>query len=57
MNLFIDKLISSILQIILFAIVPFIWWFVTARKHQKFSQWIGLKKIDGGKKTFAAIIL
>lgn len=57
MNLFIDKLISSILQIILFAIVAFIWWFVTARKHQKFSQWIGLKKIDGGKKTFAAIIL
>ena len=35
--------------------VPFIWWFVTARKHQKFSQWIGLKKIDGGKKALAAI--
>ncbi|MGM9613934.1 MAG: CPBP family intramembrane glutamic endopeptidase [Oscillospiraceae bacterium] len=54
MTLFINKTVSSIFQIILFAIVPFIWWFVTARKQQKFSQWIGLKKIDGGTKTFAA---
>lgn len=55
MELFVEKIVSSILQIILFAMVPFIWWFVTARKHQKFSQWIGLKKIDGGKKALAAI--
>lgn len=57
MNLFINKTVSSILQIILFAIIPFIWWFATARKQQKFSQWIGLKKIDGGKKTIVAIIV
>lgn len=56
MNLFINKIVSSILQIVLFAIVPFIWWFVTARKHQQFSQWIGLKKIDGGKRTLIAIV-
>ena len=55
MNLFINKIISSIMQIILFAIIPFIWWFVTARKQQKFSQWIGIKKITGGKKTLFAI--
>ena len=57
MNLFINKIVSSILQIILFAFIPFVWWLVTARKQQKFSQWIGLKKIEGGKKTFAAIII
>lgn len=57
MNLFINKTVSSILQIILFAIIPFIWWFATARKQQKFSQWIGLKKVDGGKKTIVAIIV
>ena len=57
MNLFINRIVSSIFQIILFVIVPFIWWFVTARKHQKFSQWIGLKKIDEGKKTLVAIIV
>lgn len=55
MNLFISKTISSIMQIILFAIIPFIWWFVTVRKQQKFSQWIGIKKITGGKKTLFAI--
>lgn len=43
MNLFINKVISSILQIILFAIIPFIWWRITARKQQSFTKWIGLK--------------
>lgn len=44
MNLFVSKVMSSVLQIILFMIVPFIWWLVTARKKQKFMEWIGLKK-------------
>ena len=57
MNLFINKIISSILQIILFSIIPFIWWLATARKKQKFAEWIGLKKIEGGKKTLTAIII
>jgi membrane protease YdiL (CAAX protease family) len=57
MNLFINKIVSSILQIILFAIIPFIWWLATARKKQKFAEWIGLKKIEGGKKTITAIII
>lgn len=47
MNLFINKIVSSILQIILFGIIPFVWWLITARKHQKFTEWIGLKKIEG----------
>ena len=45
MDLLINKIASSILQIILFAIIPFIWWIVTARKRQKFTEWIGLKKL------------
>ena len=57
MNLFIDKAVSSILQIISFTIIPFIWWFVTSRKQQKFTHWIGLKRIEGGKKTLTAIIM
>lgn len=57
MNLFISKIVSSIVQIILFAIIPFIWWLATARKKQKFTEWIGLKKIDGGTKTLTATIL
>lgn len=57
MNLFANKIVSSILQIILFSVVPFIWWFATTRKNQKFTDWIGLKKIRGGRKTIIAIII
>ena len=57
MELFINKLVSSIVQIIIFAIIPFLWWIVTARKKQKFVEWIGIKKITGGKKTIISIVI
>ena len=44
MELLISKAVSSIIQIVLFALVPFIWWLVTARKKMNFFKWIGLKK-------------
>lgn len=51
MTLFINKIISSIIQVILFAMIPFIWWFVTARKEIVFIQWIGLKRFDNVRKS------
>ncbi|MBU5670729.1 CPBP family intramembrane metalloprotease [Paenibacillus sp. MSJ-6] len=45
MELLVNKLISSILQILLFAAIPFIWWAVSSRKQTSFWNWIGLKKI------------
>ena len=57
MILFINKVISSALQIVLLAIIPFVWWFITARKKEKFTKWIGLKKVEGGRNTFIAVIL
>lgn len=57
MDLFLEKLINSIFQIILFAALPFVCWFITARKRQSFFNWIGLKKIEGGKKTRTAIFI
>lgn len=57
MELFIIKIVSSIVQIILFAFIPFLWWIITARKKQKFFEWIGLKRVDGGKKTAISIII
>lgn len=42
-ELTINKLISSAMQIVLFALVPFIWWIITARKNENFFKWIGLK--------------
>lgn len=47
--LFVNKIISSIIQIILFALIPFIWWLVSARKQQPFPQWLGLKKCAANK--------
>lgn len=44
MKLFLNTVKSSVGQIILFAIIPFIWWFVTARNKQSFFKWLGLKK-------------
>ena len=45
MNLFITILLSSIIQIVLIGVIPFIWWLLTKRKQEKFFCWIGLKKI------------
>ncbi len=44
MDLFVSKLISSAVQIVLFSALPFVWWLLTARKKESFSRWIGLKK-------------
>ncbi len=44
LSLFVNKLLSGAIQIIIFSIVPFIWWFFMARRSISFFQWIGLKK-------------
>lgn len=38
-----QALVNAIVQLLLFSIIPFIWWFFTARKKEKFLSWIGLK--------------
>lgn len=45
----VSRVIVAFLQIISSSLIPFIWWFVTARKQVSFSQWIGLKAIPKGK--------
>lgn len=46
MILLVNKIISSIVQIVLFALIPFIWWLVISRKHRSFLKWIGIERID-----------
>lgn len=41
----INLLISAIFQVLLFSVIPFVWWLVTARKETKFLTWLGIKKI------------
>ena len=59
MSEFNTLLLSSLLQVTAFSLVPFIWWLTTARETD-FFQWIGLKKpvINGSKvKIFLFIIV
>ena len=46
MSLAINKLISSLIQIFLFSLIPFVYWYFKFRKKQKFTEWIGLKRVD-----------
>ncbi|MFJ6208573.1 lysostaphin resistance A-like protein [Lysinibacillus sp. NPDC092081] len=39
-----ESAINAIIQVILFSVIPFIWWFFSARKEQSFLRWLGLKK-------------
>lgn len=55
MELFTQKLLSSIVQIVLFALIPFLWWVVTARKKSGFFPWIGLKRISSPKENKTAL--
>lgn len=57
MTLAINKIINSLLEIILFSFLPFLFWYFSARKQERFINWIGLKKIKGAKETALTIIL
>ena len=59
MSDFISLLLSSLIQLIIFSIIPFILWLITGKKTN-FFQWIGLKKpiFNGsGLKIFAIIVV
>ncbi|MGN1147186.1 MAG: lysostaphin resistance A-like protein [Lachnospiraceae bacterium] len=60
LSAFLNELLGAILQLFAFSIIPFIWWLITARKHDSFFGWIGLKKITHEKKvtnTLLSIVL
>lgn len=42
-----SKLLEVLLQVVVFSLIPFIWWFVTARRKEPFLSWIGLKAGEG----------
>ncbi|WP_040949783.1 CPBP family intramembrane glutamic endopeptidase [Gorillibacterium massiliense] len=45
MQLFLNEVIGTLVQLILFLIIPILWWGLTARKEENFLSWIGLKKV------------
>ncbi len=46
MDLFISEIVSSIIRVLLFALIPLIWWWAKSKDEQKFLEYIGIKKID-----------
>ena len=50
MTLFMSKLMSSVLELLIVSIIPFITWLIWSRKKVGFFDWIGLKKVESQKK-------
>lgn len=46
MDLFLSKVLSSLLEIVLFAALPFIYWLSKDRKNAHFLSWLGFKKVS-----------
>ena len=40
----IHQILNAIIQVLLFSIIPLIWWFFTARKKENFFKWLGIKR-------------
>lgn len=56
--LLVNKIVSSIMEMVIVCFIPFIWWIITSRKKEKFFSWIGLRKIENNsfKKSIIGII-
>lgn len=54
--MFFNQLSNAIFQVILFSVIPLIWWLVTARKKESFFKWLGLKKPECKSKTNLIIL-
>ena len=57
MSLFLEELTGAVFQLVLFSLIPLIWWLITARKKENFFEWIGLKKIIHEKKIGNTLLI
>ena len=57
MPLLISELLGSVFQVILFSVIPFIWWVITSRKKENFLKWIGLKKLKKESSMVSTLII
>lgn len=56
--MFLNQTLNAVIQVVLFALVPFFWWLITARKKESFWSWIGFKKIKTeNRKKFVLLLL
>ena len=52
-------LLSSILEILLFGLIPFLWWLIGWRKRERFLSWLGFRRVERKRETalYSAVIL
>ena len=50
MTLFMSKLMSGIMELLIVSVIPFITWLIWSRKKVGFFDWIGLKKVQTQQK-------
>ncbi|KAA0116401.1 CPBP family intramembrane metalloprotease [Streptococcus sanguinis] len=55
----VQQMLDALIQIVLFALLPFVWWLIRARRKSPFLEWLGLKapKDTGGRKIWLWILL
>ena len=55
----VQQMLDALIQIALFALLPFVWWLIRARRKSPFLEWLGLKplKDTGGRKIWLWILL
>ena len=57
LGIFFNELIGAVMQLLIFTLIPFIWWLITARKKENFFSWIGFKRISHEKNIFITILI
>ena len=57
MTLFMSKLMSGILELLIVSVIPFITWLIWIRKKVGFFDWIGLKPIQSQQKGRLVLII
>ena len=56
--MFIQALSNALFQVVLFSLIPLVWWAFTARKKENFFIWLGIKKpvVQDRKKWLFALL-
>jgi len=55
-NMFISEFFGALTQVVMFGLIPLIWWLITARKKENFFKWLGFRKVEHEGKWSGTII-
>ena len=56
-NLFFEELAGAVVQLLLFSLIPFIWWQIFAIKKESYFKWIGIKKMVHEKRIGNTLLI